>query len=265
MQQQTVNRSFLFAGNFPVYNSGDGLFDGQQAADFTINGRVLYEFDTINLRFDAFNGNPYFCNISSGRPYAVEFGLGGLAALIKLIENRKNAPQGKFLPLAVTAYNQNSLQYQLLGFASVTENSVTFYASNGSQQQQFTIKGDLQIEMFLGYLNTLQKLAIEVIAGKELARYNSRARNNGVSTVNGAPVSTPAAPTPASSTPTATAAPTTSPAPAAPTQTSAPTTAAAPATSPAPAVNPAPTAPTQTSTPETASGAPVIDMPEINI
>ena len=219
-----TNRSFLFAGNFPVYNAGNGLFDGQAAADFTVNGRILYEFDTISLRFDAFNGNPYLCQLAGGRPFAVEFNIGGLASLISLIKNRSIAPQGQFLPLAITAYNQNNTNYQTIGYASVTADSVTFNATNGSQQGQYTISGELQVNMFVGYLETLKDLSISVLAGKE--------NNKTVSAPMGGGYTAPSAP--------------------APTPSAAPAPTSAPAASPAPSAAPAPTS------------APAIDMPEIN-
>jgi len=228
MQNSNTNRSFLFAGNFPVYNANNGLTDGQSPADFTINGRILYEFDTISLRFDAFNGNPYLCNLSIGRPFAVEFNLGGLAALISLISERELAPEGKFLPLAVTAYNQDNTTYQTIGYVSVTKESVIFYASNGQEQKQFEVKGNLQLKMLVSYLKSLEDLAISVLAQKE-----ARKMNRG----NGGGYTAPSA------TPSTTAAPSTNPAPSA-----TPSTTAVPNTNPAPG-----------------TAAPTIDMPEINI
>ena len=263
MQNTTTNRSFLFLGNFPVYNAGNGLTDGQAAADFTINGRILYEFDTISLRFDTFNGNPYLCQLASGRPFAVEFNIGGLAALIALIKNREDAPKGKFLPLAITAYNQNNTTYQTIGYVSINENSdVVFYASNGSQQNQFTVSGKLQIEMFISYLGELKELANAVLAHKEASKMGGGSRGYVSPAPSVAPATTPAP----SAAPTATPAPAASPAPSAP---ATPAPAASPAPSVAPTASPAPSAapaatPTPTASPAP-SAAPVIDMPEIDI
>ena len=259
--QNTNNRSFLFLGNLPVYNTNDGLTDGQTTPDFIINGRIIYEFDNAQLRFQSFSGNPFLCEIS-GRPLAVEMNMGGLSALIALIENRATAPQGLFLPLANTAYNQNGLRFQTIGYVSVNGDTVTFFASNGSDQKQFAVSGKFQLTVLLNYLKTMEKLVIETVALRE-GNKNSNNRTSGYNTAPTVapstvptPTATPAPSTAPTATPAPSAAPTATPAPsAAPTATPAPSTAptATPAPSAAPAAAPAP------------SAAPTIDMPEINI
>ena len=247
--QTTNNRSFLFLGNLPVYNAGNGLTDGQATPDFIINGRIIYEFDTAQLRFRDYNGNPFYCEVS-GRPMAVEMNIGGLSALIALIEHRETAPQGAFLPLAVTAYNQNNLRFQTITYVSVNGDTVTFHASNGNEQKQFAVSGAFQLTVLLEYLKSMKDLIIETVALRE-------GNKGGRGTVTPSAAPRPAAaPAPA---------PSPAPAAAAPTPAPSPTPAAAPSPTAAPAPSTAPS-PTPAAAPSAAPApAPTIDMPEINI
>ncbi len=253
MQNTSNNRmkTFLFGGNFNVYNATTGAVSQDLKPDFQLNCRIKVEFDTVQFRF-VDTQNPLLHDLSAGRPYGVEIAPATLGALIAYLKS-PNKPEGHVI-LAPSVYNQQGLNYNTPGYIRKIDNGVAFVVSNGQDNREFAVTGQFQIDLLIGYLESVLRIAEQGQVQKELMKLDS----NSYSVPNAAPkMSAPSIPTsaPVSTPSVSQATSTSSPAPSVDNNTvssTAPTS--TPSTSQA--------TPATTSTP---SAAPSLDIPNLDI